>query len=149
VTKQVALTTQPPSENVSLSVQNVAITVKIVSRLTEKDIKQKFSVVSGPELSSYLQKRNWKFEPADRMLTITFSVPNSTANQFSTEDITPILMLPPEEIEAIQDPTRPHTVSTEDFITVLIDRSIENRARIQREEIQPKTIKFVPVESDE
>ncbi len=149
VTKQVALTTQPSSENISLSVENVAITVKIVSRLTQKSLKQTFKVVTGPKLSNYLQKRNWKFEPTDRTLTITFSVPNSMENQFAAEDITPILMLPPEEIEAIQDPTRPHTVSTDDFILVIIDRSIENRERITREEIQPKTIKFVPVEPDE
>ncbi len=149
VTEQVELTTIPSSRHISLSVENVAITVRIVSKLTEKEIEKTFKVASDPQLSDYLQQRNWAFEPSDRMLTMTFRLPKSLENQFAAEHVTPILILPPEEIQAIETPTRPHTVSTEDFILAILDQSLENRERITRTKIEPSTIKFVPAEANE
>lgn len=147
-TRRVNLTTEPASSHIKLSVESVMFTVQIASELTTKQIQKQFTIATGPKLSQYLKDRSWNFEPGNRQVSITFELPASIEGQLTSDNIHAILVLPEEEVEAIKNPTRPHTVSMDDFLKVIIDESIPNRERITVEEFKPDQIKFVPAKEE-
>ncbi len=146
-TRQVRLNVQPPVPHVSISPEEVTVSIHITSQMTRLKMDVRFEISTGPKLSSYLQQRNWMFNPEDRMLSLTLRLPKSIKNEnFGPGKVHPIMILPPEEIEVLEDPTRPHGVLSKKFIHVFFSRSVENRNKIEVIDIKPDTIRFVSSE---
>jgi len=153
ITSPVTLEAEVPARyastarHVSISPEQVNISVEITSQMTTRTINVPFRISTGPELRNYLEARNWAFSPEDRMLTITLQLPKSIDKESLTPDqIHPILILPEDDIQELSDPTVPLRAPSETYIHVFISRSVQDRDKIQVQKIKPDSIKFAPKE---